>query len=213
MIRKEAILCRYCKTNALPTTGARQWQVATSNLEELAHSVEEKLSSLLGGTSPQPDRNPVTERHLFVIDDETIDRIFAENLGVKEERTPRKSTPNKMAQGDKGEVKKLLNLINAYPGVLGSCIVTRGGTIVASTLPEAIDRESLALSSLAIYTNTADAGKKIGHPKVHQVVLRCQQGYLVIMEFSTGILVTVGNNKETETLIRLMRHLTQLLAA
>jgi predicted regulator of Ras-like GTPase activity (Roadblock/LC7/MglB family) len=227
MIRKEAILCRYCKANAGWGAGSRithQWDLAKpspwsaptgtsqwgafspeesgANLSELASRVEEKLKKFLEG-NPRP----------FALDDEAIDRIFAEHLGVKQEKTGRASMPEKMAQPNKGELKKLLKAIDAHSGVLGSCIVTYEGATVANTLPKDIDADVLAIWSLGIYTNTAKAGKKIGHGNVRQLVIQSQQGYLVIMDFSAGLLVTLFNNKETEKLIELVRHITQLLAA
>jgi predicted regulator of Ras-like GTPase activity (Roadblock/LC7/MglB family) len=198
--------------------GTSQWQAfspmeSTANLSELAKRVEEKLKKFLEG-------NPRSRGSLFAIDDQTIDRIFAEHLGVKpegwgvkEEGTSRKSMPEKMVEPYKGELKKILEAIDAHSGVLGSCIMGYDGAIDANTLPEDIDAHVLAIWSLGIYTNSVRSGKKIWEGNVRQIVIQSEQGYLVISDFSAGLLVILCNYKETEKLVNLMRHISQLLAA
>jgi hypothetical protein len=52
----------------------------------------------------------------------------------------------------------------------------------------------------------------MGQERVHQIVSRRPKGYLVIADFGGGLLVTVSDGKDTDTLIPLMRSITQLVA-
>ena len=110
------------------------------------------------------------------------------------------------------EINKLLEHIATQAGVIGSVIVGHDGILIANSLPKELDPESIGILSLAIYVNTTNISKKMGHNHLHQLVSRTHLGYVVVADFGGGILVTVSNGQETEKLIPLMRSITQLVA-
>ncbi|MGH9549374.1 MAG: roadblock/LC7 domain-containing protein [Terriglobales bacterium] len=219
---------------------------------------------------------------LFSIDDSVIDRIFADNLGVKEQGMPAINVneavrtlaevaqtgpvppPNIEGVGrldprtDSGqetgsgriasigkflldqkdlekigkvttsdlsdtkmriltmeaaqELQTLLQHIGAQETVVGSVIVGHDGLLIANTMPGDLDAESIGVWALGVYMNTEHVIKKMGQDRVHQIVSRTPKGYLVIADFGCGLLVTVSDGKDTDTLIPLMRSITQLVA-
>ena len=110
------------------------------------------------------------------------------------------------------ELQSLLKHIGTQPGVVGSVIVGHDGILIANSMPKDVDPESIGVWALAVYLNTDNSIKKLGHNNIHQVVCRTPRGYLIIADFGGGILVTIADGSETEMLIPLMRSITQLVA-
>lgn len=110
------------------------------------------------------------------------------------------------------ELTTLLHHIAAQNSVVGSVIVGHDGLIIANTMPPEIEAESLGVWALGVYMNTAHVVKKMGQNRVHQIVSKTPKGYLVIADFGGGLLVTLSDGKDTDTLIPLMRSITQLVA-
>jgi len=111
------------------------------------------------------------------------------------------------------ELQTLLSHIGAQVGVLGSVIVGHDGILIANSMPQEIDPESIGVWALGVYINTDNVIKKMGHKHIHQVVAKTPRGYLIIADFGGGILVTLTEGAETEKLIPLMRSITQLVAS
>ncbi|MEZ4545761.1 MAG: roadblock/LC7 domain-containing protein [Cyanobacteriota/Melainabacteria group bacterium] len=131
----------------------------------------------------------------------------------------------KITEADQGEVKmriltmeasadlqSLLKEIGAQEKVIGSVIVGHDGLLIANTMPEEVDAESMGVWALGVYMNTEHVTKKMGHDRVHQVVSRTPRGYVVIADFGGGLLVTITDGTETSTLIPLMRKITDLVS-
>jgi predicted regulator of Ras-like GTPase activity (Roadblock/LC7/MglB family) len=110
------------------------------------------------------------------------------------------------------ELQTLLQHIGAQEQVVGSVIVGHDGLLIANTMPNDIDAESIGVWALGVYMNTEHVIKKMGQDRVHQIVSKTPKGYLVIADFGGGLLVTVSDGKDTDTLIPLMRSITQLVA-
>lgn len=111
-----------------------------------------------------------------------------------------------------GELQSLLNHIGSQEMVVGSVIVGHDGLLIANTMRDDLDAESIGVWALGIYMSTDQVVKKMGQDHVHQIVSRTPRGYVVIADFGGGILVTVSDGKDTDSLIPLMRSITQLVA-
>ncbi len=105
----------------------------------------------------------------------------------------------------------LLEIGSAY-GVIGCLVVGHDGLLIANTMPEEVDAESIGVWSLGEYMNTQHVMKKLGHERVHQIVNRTPRGYVVVADFGGGLLVSVTEFKDAENLIPLMRKITDLVS-
>jgi predicted regulator of Ras-like GTPase activity (Roadblock/LC7/MglB family) len=213
---------------------------------------------------------------LFSVDDNAMNRIFSDNLGIPEDASPKTDAyaipdqggeqvaPPKIAgigrldaSGDQNQdagsgriasigkflldqkdldkigkltssdlnegkmriltleasqdLQSLLSQIGTQQGVIGSVIVGHDGLLIANTMPGDMDAESVGVWALGVYMNTEHVTKKMGHDRVHQVVSRTPRGYVVIADFGGGLLVTVTDGRDTDSLIPLMRTITQLV--
>lgn len=111
------------------------------------------------------------------------------------------------------EIQGLLHHIGGTPDVVGSIIIGHDGLLIANTMPQDIEADSIGIWALAVYMNTETAIKKIGHNRVHQVVARTPRGFLVIADFGGGLLVTLSDGRDTDALIPLMRSITQVVSS
>jgi len=110
------------------------------------------------------------------------------------------------------EIQGLLHHIGGTPDVVGSIIIGHDGLLIANTMPQDVEADSIGIWALAVYMNTETAIKKIGHNRVHQVVARTPRGFLVIADFGGGLLVTLSDGRDTDALIPLMRSITQVVS-
>lgn len=110
------------------------------------------------------------------------------------------------------DLQTLLSEIGGQEKVIGSVIVGHDGLLIANTMPEEVDAESIGVWALGVYMNTEHVTKKMGHERVHQVVSRTPRGYVVIADFGGGLLVTITEGTDTDTLIPLMRKITDLVS-
>jgi predicted regulator of Ras-like GTPase activity (Roadblock/LC7/MglB family) len=94
------------------------------------------------------------------------------------------------------ELQSLLQHVGSQPGVIGSVIVGNDGLLIANTLPPEMDGEQIGVWALAVYMNTQNAAKKLGHDRVYQIVSKTPRGYLVIADFGSGLLVTVSGVRD-----------------
>jgi Uncharacterized distant relative of homeotic protein bithoraxoid len=110
------------------------------------------------------------------------------------------------------DLQMLLSEIGNQEAVIGSVIVGHDGLLIANTMPEEVDAESIGVWALGVYMNTEHVIKKMGHDRVHQVVSRTPRGYVVIADFGGGLLVCITDGTETDSLIPLMRKITDLVS-
>jgi len=110
------------------------------------------------------------------------------------------------------DLQTLLKEIGTQQKVIGSVIVGHDGLLIANTMPEEVDAESIGVWSLGVYMNTEHVMKKMGHERVHQIVSRTPRGFVVIADFGGGLLVTITDGTDTDTLIPLMRKITDLVS-
>jgi predicted regulator of Ras-like GTPase activity (Roadblock/LC7/MglB family) len=110
------------------------------------------------------------------------------------------------------ELNTLLHHIGTLPSVVGSVIVGHDGLLIANTMPQDIEAESIGQWAMGIYMNTTDNIIKMNQKRVHQIVGKTPRGYIVIADFGGGLLVTISDGQETDTLIPLLRSITQLVA-
>jgi hypothetical protein len=136
----------------------------------------------------------------FLLDQNDLAKI---NQLVSNESVNQSNVRRLTVQAAEG-LNKLLQKINVQPKVLGSCVIGRDGFLLASTLPKEDDAESFAIRSLAVYLSANNASQKIGHAEVRQSLLRSTQGYMIILDFSGGVLITVTNEQEAAKAVKLM---------
>lgn len=117
-----------------------------------------------------------------------------------------------MSLDSSGGIRELLSHISAQCDVQGSVIVGHDGAVLAHNLPDELNPASIGLLARGIFSNVGST-KGMGYNKLHQMVCRTQNGYVVIADFGNGFLVTLSDISETENLIPLMRTITQLVAS
>jgi len=141
-----------------------------------------------------------------------LDQKDMEKLGKLSAADLSDSSMRILTQEAAGELTTLLHHIAAQnAAVVGSVIVGHDGLLIANTMPPEIEAESVGVWALGVYMNTAHVVKKMGQNRVHQIVSKTPKGYLVIADFGGGLLVVVSDGKDTDTLIPLMRSITQLV--
>lgn len=141
-----------------------------------------------------------------------LDQKDLEKLGKITNADPADTKMRILTMEAAQELQTLLHHIGAQEKVVGSVIVGHDGLLIANTMPSDMDAESVGVWALGVYMNTEHVIKKMGQDRVHQIVSRTPRGYLVIADFGGGLLVTVSDGKDTDTLIPLMRSITQLVA-
>lgn len=111
------------------------------------------------------------------------------------------------------ELKALIQHIDAQDGVTGTIIVGHDGLLIANTVPQEMDPESLGVWALGMFMGTSHVTEKLGDENVRQIVSCTTSGYLIIANFGAGLLVTLTNPIMVQKLLPIMRTITQLVAA
>lgn len=109
------------------------------------------------------------------------------------------------------DLQTLLLEIGQVAGVIGCLVVGHDGLLIANSLPDEIDAESIGVWSLGVYMNTDHVMKKLGHERVHQIVNRTPRGFVAIADFGGGLLVVVAEG-EVAKVIPIMRKITDLVS-
>jgi uncharacterized protein len=141
-----------------------------------------------------------------------LDKTDLEKIGKMSNSDLSDSSMKILTTEAAGELTALLHHISGQNSVVGSVIVGHDGLLIANTMPPEIEAESVGVWALGVYMNTEHVVKKMGQNRVHQIVSKTPKGYLVIADFGGGLLVTISDGKDTDTLIPLMRSITQLVA-
>jgi predicted regulator of Ras-like GTPase activity (Roadblock/LC7/MglB family) len=111
------------------------------------------------------------------------------------------------------ELSNLLKQIDSQVGVIGTLIVGHDGLLIANTMPQDMEAESLSKWAQAIYMGTAQTTEQLGNERVRQIVSQTERGYLIIANFGAGLLIAVTNPLMVDHLLPLMRTITQLVAS
>src|SRR5262249_39592345 len=104
-----------------------------------------------------------------------------------------------------------LQKIDKHPGVVGSCIIGRDFFIRASTLPEEYDAEPFGINGLAFFLAAKEDDKLVEFYRDGQVLVRCDFGHLVILEFNGVILITLSDEKEIYKLVKLANKIAKIV--
>jgi predicted regulator of Ras-like GTPase activity (Roadblock/LC7/MglB family) len=107
----------------------------------------------------------------------------------------------------------LIETIDKHPAAIGWVLVGHDGVLHGQSTPADIDAESIGLWSLGIFVSAADLSKKLGHERIFQIVSRTTSGHtMIITDLGLALFITLSTDKSDETLIDLMRHITQAIA-
>lgn len=140
-----------------------------------------------------------------------LDQKDFEKIGKMSNADLTDSSMKILTQEAASELTSLLHHIAGQNAVVGSVIVGHDGLLIANTMPPEMDAESVGVWALGVYMNTQHVVRKMGQNTVHQIVSKTPKGYLVIADFGGGLLVVLSDGKDTDTLIPLMRSITQLI--
>lgn len=110
------------------------------------------------------------------------------------------------------ELNAILQHVGAHPGVVGSVIIGHDGLLIVNNMPPEMDAEYFGVMAYTLFMSTTHATAKMGSQRVEQIVSKTPLGYLVIANFGNGLLVTASDVQNIETLIPLLRSITQLVA-
>jgi predicted regulator of Ras-like GTPase activity (Roadblock/LC7/MglB family) len=102
------------------------------------------------------------------------------------------------------DLQALLGQMHSQKGVIGSAIVGHDGVLIADTMPKDMDTKSLGVSALGIYMHSEHVTKKMGHDRIHQIILKDPRGYIIIADFGGGLLVSLIEDEEADWIIPLM---------
>ena len=149
-----------------------------------------------------PDKTPSTGK--FLLKQSDIEQL--QKISESEQSELRTRMLTIEASED---LQTLLVEIGSLKGVLGCLIVGHDGLLIANTMPEEVDAESIGVWCLGEYMNTEHVMKKMGHERVHQIVNRTARGCIVVAEFGGGLLVAII---EEENLVEVMRKITDLVS-
>jgi hypothetical protein len=191
MIRKEAIRCRYCKSDVLSTADVDK----SGEEEENPRLVDQ----------PTPNREKI-----FRLTETAINQIF-EDMGVSEAKSAvmTKTVISEPKRKNLTKLKNLLRKIDAQPGVLGSCFVDHNGTIRVDTLPKNYDVKTLGRGSLQTYLDLDVLSKKIRHNKVQQVIFQSNERSVIIVPCSAGLLIIVATICADKSFADLIQRITE----
>ncbi len=158
--------------------------------------------------SSDPGSGRIASIGKFLLDSkdlEKIGRITASDLSEGKMRT--------LTLEANEELKTLLRQIDAQQGVLGTLVVGHDGLLIAHTMSQDADAETLGVEAFGVFMGTVQIVEKLGDENVRQIVSQTNQGYLIIANFGAGLLVTLTNPIMLDKLLPLMRTITQLVAA
>lgn len=100
------------------------------------------------------------------------------------------------------ELKELLGHISAREDVAGWAIISNNGLLVASSLPEHLDAENIAIRILPIYMGAMDMLEQMGdEQQLQQVVLNIGKGSIFVANFGEGIFITLSEATNPEAIV------------
>ncbi len=97
----------------------------------------------------------------------------------------------------------LLQKIDRFSGVVGSCIIGRDLFVRANSLPEDYDVDSFAINALMVFLSAKENDRLIEFYKGGQVLVRCHLGLMMMLEFDGLVLITLSNEKDILKVVKL----------
>jgi predicted regulator of Ras-like GTPase activity (Roadblock/LC7/MglB family) len=201
MIRNEALFCRFCRrelTEAAPSQPPP---------EEPPGAVG-RLAPEKPEEPPAQDAGKIKSIGKFLLDPKDMAKLgdlINHNFPDTKMRILR--------AGDASELRKMLDDIGSENDVVGSLLAGHDGLLIANTLPDDMEPDSIAVCALGVFMNTQQLAKKLGQEHVYQIVSLTSRGYMVISDFCGGLLVTVCATSEIGKLVPIMRKISLLLAS
>lgn len=117
----------------------------------------------------------------------------------------------KIISEDKGqELSTVLQKLRHYPGVTGCLIVGHDGLVVASTLESDMDSFSQGAMTLAVFSPTGTALKKLEYGALKQLVARSGDKLTVFSALPNGLLVVFSDYTETAGTLALLEAINNL---
>ena len=108
------------------------------------------------------------------------------------------------------DLAECLDRLGSDPFVAGSIVIGYDGLLLAKALGQGMDAETMTSFTLATYISSVDIARKMGHTKVRQLVSQTEHGYVIFADFGHGILVTVTNKGNTDSLLPLLDKVEQI---
>ena len=104
------------------------------------------------------------------------------------------------------ELKKLLADVSNRKDVAGWAIISNNGLLVASSLPEHLDAENIAIRILPVYMGAMDMLEQLGdNQQLQQVILNIGAGSIFVANFGEGIFITLSEATEPEALVETLK--------
>lgn len=108
------------------------------------------------------------------------------------------------------DLAECLARLGSNPFVAGSLVIGYDGLLLAKALPPDMDCETMTSFTLATYMSSVEIVRRMGHAKVRQLVSQTEHGYVIFSDFGHGILVTVTNKGNTDSLLPLLDDVEQI---
>ncbi|HEY9786468.1 MAG TPA: roadblock/LC7 domain-containing protein [Candidatus Obscuribacterales bacterium] len=110
------------------------------------------------------------------------------------------------------QLQEALEPIEMCNGVIGSLVVGYDGMLIASTLPQDLDTESLGTGALVTYMNSQNILWDLRQDKIQQLISKTPCGYTIFSDFGRGILVTLTESSDSNCLIPLLSNIREICA-
>jgi predicted regulator of Ras-like GTPase activity (Roadblock/LC7/MglB family)/predicted Zn-dependent protease len=120
---------------------------------------------------------------------------------------PKAAEPVKTDRVDPAKAKQLegvLHDLNEVEGIVGSFILQRDGTIVASVLPKSFNAAETGKLIANIVEKTEQSVRSMNQGKLNQVVISSETGQLLFTEVVSCVLFIIGNEQINVGKMRLM---------
>ena len=102
-------------------------------------------------------------------------------------------------------IQLILNKIDAYPGIAGSLIVGHDGLVIASTVGEGMDRDSLGVLSVACLSTSNLGTHKLEIGKLKQMVMITNSTISILTDVDVGILAVFMKAAEIDKIDGLLQ--------
>ena len=137
----------------------------------------------------------------MLVDQSTLEDIIrrAEKLGSKGLTTTQVILA---AQGQSFD--ELLKEVTDVPGVMGTLIVGNDGLVIATTMPDDVDKEIVGALTSSIYLNLDVQVKQMQRGGMRRLVIETDMGYTILSTLEMGTLVVFGENSAEFSLNKLL---------
>lgn len=94
--------------------------------------------------------------------------------------------------------KVLRNLQSGSPDVEASALISEDGLMIASALPQDVDETRVAGMSATLLSLGTRAATELRRGEVHEVIVRGEQGYAVMLTAGRGVLLLTLANQNAK---------------